>query len=84
MLGYLITAYVVLNIGVAFIIIVNCDKLNFSFVNPFVIYKNIKMNWFGTILLTIIFNIMFPLIAVLYWLYKLVTVGRKEETQEEF
>lgn len=82
MLGYITIAYVVLNIGVTFIIICNCDKLNFSFVNPFVIYKNIKMNWFGTILLAIIFNIMFPLIAVLYWFYKLVTVGRKDDEEK--
>ena len=79
MLENLIIAYIVLNIGVTLIITVNCEYLNFSFVNPFVIYKNIKMNWFGTILLTIIFNIMFPLIAVLYWFYKLVTVGRKDD-----
>ena len=52
---------------------------NFSFVNPVVIYKNVPMNWFGVILLTILLHILLPTIAIPYWFYKLVTVGRKDE-----
>ena len=69
---------VVLNCGVLFIILVPmCGVGNFSFVNPKVIYKNIKVNWFGAWLLAVIFNILLPLVAIPYWIYKLCTVGRK-------
>ena len=50
---------------------------NFSFVNPKVIYKNISVNWFGAIILTILLNILLPVIAIPYWIYKLCTIGRK-------
>ena len=50
---------------------------NFNFFNPFVIYKKRKVNWFGALLIAIIFNIMFPFVALLYWIYKICTVGRK-------
>lgn len=36
-----------------------------------------KINWFGVIVATMFLNIFFPLYAILYWGYKLVTVGRK-------
>lgn len=52
---------------------------NFSFVNPTVIYKNIKMNWVGVILTTIILNVLLPAVSIPYWIYKLFTVGRKDE-----
>ena len=77
MLNDLILYYVGLNIAF-FVLSIFCWS-NFSFVNPFVIYKNIPMNWFGVILLTIILNLLFPLVSICYWFYKLVTVGRKDE-----
>ena len=74
----LIFTWVVIN---AFIIVgvVICigNGANFSFVNPKVIYKNIKVNWFGAVVLTIIFNICLPAVSIPYWIYKLFTVGRK-------
>ena len=45
--------------------------------NPKVIYKNLHVNWFGTMLLTIIFNILLPVISIPYWICKLCTIGRK-------
>ena len=36
-----------------------------------------KINWFGVIVATILLNVIFPLYAIVYWGYKLVTVGRK-------
>lgn len=71
-----LATYVVINIAVFFFSIFCWE--NFSFVNPFVIYKNISMNWFGVILLTVLLNISFPLVSICYWFYKLVTVGRKD------
>jgi len=53
-----------------------CEGANFSFVNPMVIYDNIAVNWFGAWLLAIVFNILFPVIAIPYWIYKICTVGR--------
>lgn len=55
------------------------DEFNFSFVNPLVIYKHIKVNWFGAILLTILANVVFIAVSIPYWIYKLCTVGRKDE-----
>lgn len=55
------------------------DNINFSFVNPIVIYRSIPVNWFGTLLLTIILNILLPSIAIPYWIYKICTVGRKKD-----
>ena len=48
----------------------------FSIVNPMVIYNNIKVNWFGAVILAIIINIFLPAIAIMYWMYKLCTIGR--------
>ena len=48
-----------------------------EFVNPLVIYKQTKVNWFGAILLAIIYGVMCPIATFIYWLYKLCTVGRK-------
>ena len=49
----------------------------FSLVNPKVIYRKLPVNWFGVILLTIIFNVCFVIVSVPYWIYKICTVGRK-------
>lgn len=48
----------------------------FSIVNPMVIYNNIKVNWFGVVILTILINIFLPIMAIMYWMYKLCTIGR--------
>lgn len=71
--------YLGLNIVAIFImlvIIVPAQAGNFSFVNPFVIYDNICVNWFGAIILCIIFNIALPIISIPYWIYKIMTIGR--------
>ena len=48
-----------------------------EFVNPLVIYNRTKVNWFGAILLALIYGAMCPVATFIYWLYKLCTVGRK-------
>ena len=48
----------------------------FNFVNLIVIYDNVPVNWFGAICLSIVLNILFPVVALPYWIYKLFTVGR--------
>lgn len=51
--------------------------IGFSYVNPVVIYNNVKVNWLGAVLLSIILNIAFPFISIPYWIYKLCTMGRR-------
>lgn len=52
-----------------------CDC--FQFVNPKWIYQNYKVNKFGAIFLSIVFNLICPIGTVIYWFYKLCTVGRR-------
>lgn len=48
--------------------------------NPVDIYNNLKVNWFGCIILTILFNILCPIMSIGYWTVLFVTwlctVGR--------
>lgn len=48
-----------------------------EFVNPIHIYKYNKVNWFGAIIVALIYNALCPIGSVCYWFYKLCTVGRK-------
>ena len=48
-----------------------------EFVNPFVVHKYNKVNWFGAFVVALIYNALCPVGAVSYWMYKLCTVGRK-------
>lgn len=48
-----------------------------NLLNPIVIYKNLKVNVFGCIVLALLGNIAFCPAAPFYWLYKLCTVGRR-------
>lgn len=78
LLGFWIFLNVICYIaGVVFLADDNIDQFNFSFVNPLVIYKNIEVNWFGAVVLTIVLNVVFIAAAVPYWFYKLCTCGRR-------
>ena len=73
----LLITWVEANITVLFLILVlSIDGANFSFVNPIVIYNNIKVNWFGAWFLAIVLNILLPSVSIPYWIYKIFTVGR--------
>lgn len=48
-----------------------------EFVNPLVIYKQTKVNWFGAFFLATLYGMMCPICTAGYWLHKLCTVGRK-------
>ena len=77
-LATIVSLWAAINIMALLIIALTCiEGANFSFVNPIIIYRNIKVNWFGALFLTIIFNIFLPAIAIPYWIYKVCTVGRK-------
>lgn len=64
------------------------DDVLYSYLNPIWLYKNYKVNYFGCLILTILFNIACPLFSIIYWLCKIIyclckfikwimTVGRK-------
>ena len=74
----LLTIWAIINGFALFIILLLClEGANFSYVNPKVIYNNIKVNWFGAYFLAVILNIIFPVISILYWIYKICTIGRQ-------
>lgn len=61
---------------------------NFDFLNPKFIYDNSNMNIFGCLIVSILLNIVCPIISVLYWSFKILaciikfiafifTVGRR-------
>lgn len=44
---------------------------------PWGVYKHINVNLFGTIVLTLVFNLLCPVLSIGWWFYWLCTVGRK-------
>ena len=54
------------------------DKFDdFSFLNPIKIYKTYHVNYFGTTIICITYNLLCPIGSIGYWFYKLCTFGRK-------
>ena len=50
----------------------------FEYLNPLFLYDyHSNLNWFGVICLTLFYNLLCPLITIIYWFCKLCTVGRK-------
>lgn len=75
----LLLIWIVLNIAMLFALIyTDCfESYGVSWLNPLVIYKYNRINWFGATLLALIANVVFVPYAAFYWLYKLCTIGRK-------
>ena len=67
-------------LGALFLVMVGVlDKFDdFSFLNPIKIYKTYRVNYFGTALICIIYNLLYPIGSIGYWIYKICTVGRKD------
>lgn len=52
---------------------------DFHIFNPIRNYNTwIHINWFGIVIITLLLNVVFVPYAIVYWIYKLFTVGRKE------
>ena len=52
---------------------------SFEYLNPlFLYYYHSDLNWFGVICLTLIYNLICPLITIVYWFFKLCTIGRRK------
>lgn len=46
--------------------------------NPYWAYRYYKgVNWFGAIMLSLLYTILCPIGAICYWFYKLCTIGRR-------
>lgn len=56
-------------------ILANCP--NSDFLCPFWIYSHYNLNWFGTIVVCLLFNALCPMLSMGYWICKLCTFGRK-------
>lgn len=60
----------------------NYFDYGFQWINPRYIYQTVQVNWFGCIILTILAHLTAgPIISIIYWFYKLCTVGRKNEEE---
>ena len=44
-------------------------------VNPLFNKENYAVNWFGAIMISLFFNLICPVVSLIYWFYKLCTVG---------
>lgn len=49
-----------------------------EFVNPVWLYKRLQVNWFGAFFIALLFNLLTAPYAVIYWFYKICTVGRND------
>ena len=57
-----------------------CNKYadGWELCNPYYSYKyHSSANWFGAIMLSLLYTVFCPIGAVCYWFYKLCTVGRR-------
>ena len=70
----LILIYVFLNIIHLFNLSIESMENSFNLIR---VYKEFNLNWFGCIILVLLAHLLFLPIAIIYWFYKLCTVGRK-------
>jgi hypothetical protein len=72
----LILIYIILNI--VHLSNLSVKRMENSF-NPIRVYKDNNVNWLGCIILVLLAHLLFLPISIVYWFYKLCTVGRKKE-----
>lgn len=68
MVGFLV-AITIVELIITLSVLVGRD--NFDFLNPKFIYDNSNMNIFGCFIVSILLNIICPIISVLYWSFKI-------------
>ena len=77
MIGLSITLYIGFSIIVFIpLFCIMLDICGLEFVNPKYLYSRLRVNWFGAIMLSIIFLALTAPVTIWYWIYKLFTVGR--------
>jgi len=52
------------------------DSFNAERMNPVFLYEHSRVNWFGAAMLALFANLLCPIGTIIYWFYKLCTVGR--------
>lgn len=82
----MVVLYIILVLVIATLIVSNCLMIPYAFsngmdaleeyFNPFVLYKIHKVNVFGSIVLMLLWNVVFAPHSLYFWFYKLCTVGR--------
>jgi hypothetical protein len=73
----LLVYWIIINVvTLAFFFITCCDITFLRMFNPLDIYEDIKVNWIGAHLIAFLCNILFTVLAAIYWIYKLCTFGR--------
>jgi hypothetical protein len=74
-------ALAIWNIGGVFLCLLWIDNKyadGWELCNPYYAYQYHKsVNWFGAIMLSLVYTVLCPVGAVCYWVYKLCTVGRR-------
>ena len=77
MITFTIFFYFVFNIGSSSYFVKGWNSLYIF--NPIRNYNTwTQFNWFGIAVMTLLLNVVFAPYAIVYWVYKLFTVGRKE------
>lgn len=54
----------------------NAQCEGFDLFNPYRSYSTYAVNWFGAIMISLVYTALCPLGAICYWFYKLCTIGR--------
>lgn len=72
----IITIFIYIVINILFLFKLSIKEMEAGF-NPIQVYKDYNVNWFGCIMLVLLAHILFLLIAIVYWFYKLCTIGRR-------
>ena len=79
MLEVLSGCWFIINVfGFIFFLSTGCNPVFINCVNPINVYDEVKVNWFGAWLIAIFCNIVFTVLAVMYWVWLLCTFGRKD------
>ena len=83
---FVLAVWVVMTTFISIVVICESHfEWGFQWINPLYIYETVQVNWFGCIVLTILAHLVAgPIISIIYWFYKLCTVGRKNKDEENY
>ena len=76
---YVILAIVHSLIGAIFCVlwVCNAGADGWELCNPYWMHVFYRVNWFGAIMLSLLYMALCPIMAICYWFYKICTVGRR-------
>lgn len=76
-IGLIATIFIYMIINIILLFNLSIKEMESAF-NPIQVYKDNNVNWFGCIMLVLLAHVLFLPIAIVYWFYKLCTVGRRK------